>query len=269
MKPETILKSDLLDILFENKNKEYGAYALRKNYNKRLMQALGATCLFVALFVLLQSMKPKQEVAELFYTTDSIDLKRFEFKTDDKKPDIPVKPQQPKVIPLANDAAPVIKPDDKVPDSKIPTTEELDKGNLGTKTVVDPGTSDPGTVSVDPHGGGDVQPAAPEIEVPKGPLNFAEVMPSFNGDLKKWILNHVRQPDDLEEGEKIVVKVKFVVTADGEIDDVQVMQSGRKDLDQEVIGVVKRMPRWKPGMQAGRNVPVYFYLPVTFVSNTE
>ena len=58
MKPETILQSDLLDIVFEGRNKEYGAYALRKHYNHRLVHAMGATMLLVGSFILLQRILP-------------------------------------------------------------------------------------------------------------------------------------------------------------------------------------------------------------------
>jgi len=90
MRAETILQSDMLDILFENKNKDYGAYALRKNYNKRLMQALGGTCLFVGLFVVLQSMKASDElISDPVYSGVMIDL-------TDKAKELPKEPPKEK-----------------------------------------------------------------------------------------------------------------------------------------------------------------------------
>lgn len=266
MKPEIILQSDVLDILFENRNKAYGAYALRKNYNRRLMQALGGTGLFVLLFIALQSMKPKNNISGPIFG-DTVEVSLVDPPRDRVKPVEPARPKQP-VRSTVNDNIPVIKPDSKVPETKIPTQEDITNGNPGTKTVDGPGSIDPGPAAPGPAG---VAPAEPkpeqfdEVTVRVHP----DVMPAFTGDIVKYMLRNLRQPDDLEDGQKIVVKVKFVVTKEGEISDVEVIQSGRPDLDNEVMRVVKKMPRWKPGMQGGRNVPVYFNLPVTFVSNTE
>src|SRR3954469_23312508 len=113
MRPEVILQSSMLDILFENKNKEYGAYALRKNYNKRLIQALGGTCLVVGLFVALQSMKPANDsnegsiLAPDTHLTDVIIPKEDRPKETRQKEVIH---QQEKVKTLT-DFAPVIKPE--------------------------------------------------------------------------------------------------------------------------------------------------------------
>jgi periplasmic protein TonB len=267
MKPEAILQSDMLDILFENRNKDYGAYSLRKNYNKRLMQALGGTGLMVCLFILLQGMRSKEQ-SITYSSLDSVQLITViippEIKTIVEKP----KTQQVKPHALVNDSPPVIVPDKKAIDTKMPTVDELDKGTLGNETKAGPPSVDPGPPVVEPVGGG-TQPAPVTEPVSTGPLNFAEVMPSFNGDIRKYMLRNLSQPEDIEEGQKIMVRVKFVVTAEGEVTNVEIIQSGRTDLDKEVMRVIKKMPRWKPGMQGGRPVPVYFHLPVTFVSNSE
>jgi periplasmic protein TonB len=268
MKPEAILQSDMLDILFENRNKAYGAYSLRKNYNKRLLQAMGGMGLFVVLFIAVQGMRPKGQSSLVFSQPDSIDLVTVIVPPEEKKPDEQLK-TQPKVRPEVNDARLKIIPDDQLPETKVPTVDELDKGNLGTKTVSTPPTGDPGPRDQGPSDG-ETQPApiVPE-PIETGPLNIAEVMPSFNGDIVKYMLRNLPQPGDIEEGQRIVVRVKFVVSKEGEVTNVEIIQSGRPDLDKEVLRVVKRMPHWKPGMQGGRPVPVYFHLPVTFVNNTE
>ncbi len=80
------------------------------------------------------------------------------------------------------------------------------------------------------------------------------------------MLRNLRKPDDLEEGEKIVVIIKFIVEADGSIVNTEVLKSGGR-FDEEVLRVVKKMPKWKPGVQNGRFVSVYFNLPVTFAGS--
>jgi len=69
----------------------------------------------------------------------------------------------------------------------------------------------------------------------------------------------------LEEGQKINVIARFVVEPDGSIEGLDIIQHGRDDLNKEVLRVLRKMPKWKPGMQNGRAVPVYFKVPVTFM----
>lgn len=90
------------------------------------------------------------------------------------------------------------------------------------------------------------------------PLDYAEYMPEFpggKGAFLKFMHKHLRQPDDLEEGAKVVVRLKFLVDTDGTIKDFTVMQSGGI-LDGEVLRVVNKMPRWKPSKQNESSVLV-------------
>ncbi len=271
MKPDVILQSDVLDIIFENKNKDYGAYALRKNYNKRLIQALGGTFLAVGLFIVLQSMKPQDQLEGNHILPPDTRLTDVIIQNPAAKEEEKPKPKQsqPKQnFKTVTNFTPVIQPDDRVVETTVNTTEDVSNHQIGNKP------------SDGKEGGGDQpfsQPSTTGVgETIKEPefdvitvRDYADVMPSFNGDIVRFMLRNLRQPEDLEEGQKILVRVRFVVTADGAIDDVQIVNSGRPDLDQEVLRVVKKMPRWNAGKQGGRNVPVYFYLPVTFVSNAE
>lgn len=269
MKPEVILQSDLLDIIFESRNKEYGAYALRKTYDRRLLQAIAGTCLLVLLFVLLQSLRPAEgpivppDPGELFVREFTIPAEPEEEKPREV-------PKAKRKTAMENATAPVITaaPVDK----PLATQEQLGKANLGSKTLVgdpplpgEPGPGDgPGTAPVT-----DPDPVVTPPEEIKTPLDFAEVMPSFKGDIRQYLMRHLREPNDLEPGERIVVRVKFVVARDGSISDIEIVQSGRRDLDAEVIRVVKKMPHWNPGRQGERFVPVYFQLPVTFIGYAE
>lgn len=272
MKPETILQSHVLDIIFDNRNKEYGAYALRKNYNKRLVQALSATFLLAGLFFLLQSMKPGNAGTSAPGYFDSVQLTTVILPPDEPiqrpKDDKPEQQRLPKDLQktLVN-VVPVIKPDVEVPETTVHTLDDLNTHRIGAKPS-DGKEGDPYIVT--PMEDDSPEPITlVEPEIPAGPLEIADVMPSFNGDIVKYMLRNIRQPDDLEPGDRIVVKVKFVVNEEGKIGDIQVMESGRPDLDKEVVRVIRMMPRWNPGKQAGRAVPVFFRMPVTFVSNAE
>ncbi|HEX6915006.1 MAG TPA: TonB family protein [Chitinophagaceae bacterium] len=271
MKPETILHSDMLDIVFENRNKAYGAYALRRNYNQRLFQALGATTLLVAGFAILQFVHPEPK-----QLSGGIDLGDFKLRTvviENDKPIVqpkPIEKPEEKKIRTETNAPPVIT---KTEETTVAEQAVLDRSNIGTtrsegEDAPEASTGGAGNPPAN-TGTGNAIPAPAPVVGETGPLTHAAVMPAFNGNLIQYLLRNIRQPNDLDEGERIVVRVRFVVNADGEISNAEVIQSGRTDLDQEVLRVVKKMPRWKPGVQDGVNVPVYFNLPVTFVSHLE
>ena len=270
MKPENILHCHVLDILFENRNKEYGAYELRRHYNRRLMQAIGITIMLIVLLFLLQGMRPKNSNLGQLRYIDTVKLTSVELEDDEpekntkekQKPDPQARLHQQAIT---NDD-PVIKPDAEVTED-VPTQDDLAEirvadapsdGPPGDPDIVAPREEGPTNVT---HG------TVSEPEVPAGPVEFADVMPTFNGDIVKYMLRHLRQPDDLEPGDRIVVRVKFVVNEEGSISDIKVLESGRADLDKEVVRVIRMMPRWNPGKQAGRPVPVFFKMPVTFVSH--
>ena len=159
-------------------------------------------------------------------------------------------------------------PDEKA--DKIPVNDDLDNKVVGTATVVGVPADGPVEPPAGPASTGGGKPGetidkpAPEDDKP---FVQAEVMPEFPGGeeaLRKNLLRHLQEPQDLGPGEKLVVVVRFVVGADGKIDGVQVLKSGGR-FDTEVLQVIKKMPQWKPGMQNNRLVPVYFTLPVSFV----
>ena len=83
---------------------------------------------------------------------------------------------------------------------------------------------------------------------------------------EKFMIRNLKQPDDLQEGEKIIVMASFVVNKNGEIEKIKITNTGRTDLNKEVQRVINKMPLWKPGIQNGNAVAVYFNLPVTFMS---
>jgi protein TonB len=276
MRPEKFLQSNMLDILFENKNKEYGAYELRTHYNNRLGKSIGITAALVVLLCIGQSFKvPHRTGMVVLEKVPDVKLTDVTLHKDDpikpkEKPQIkrPVpKPAQPNHLAVAMNITPVIV---KNVETTVKTIDDLKDKLVGTKDVVGtataPGENGHPSETMKGSGTGD----KPVEIVEAGPLVHAEHMPEFPGGvdaLIKFIQRNAKQPDDMEEGQKIVVLANFVVDENGNIVDVRIIQSGRKDLDAEVIRVIKKMPQWKAGTQNGRAVPVYFKLPITFMSN--
>lgn len=108
------------------------------------------------------------------------------------------------------------------------------------------------------------------VEAPKAEeiLDFAAVEPEFPGgqaEMAKWIQKEVKYPElSKEMGEQGVVYVKFVVNSNGTIEQVQIARGVSDALDAEAKRVVKNMPKWKPGEQAGKKVRVRYTLPIQF-----
>jgi len=268
MLPDKIMQSDLLDILFENRNKMYGAYALRKSYNRTLASAITGTLFIALVFSIFQFIYHEKQTG--FVTVVDIIPDPVFTKIDDPKPLPKVQPAQHVAATHAStiiSSTPVIVSDDKKTD--MPTVEDALKNVIGSEKFTGAGGVDviqaPVTANASP-GSSAVQPEIIKVDEV---LKTAAIMPQYPGGieaLKKFMLKNLRQPGDLQEGEKIIVMATFVVNKNGEIENVKIVNDGRDDLNKEVMRVINKMPLWKPGMQNGKTVAVYFNLPVTFIT---
>ena len=269
MLPEKIMQSDFLDILFENRNKLYGAYAIRRSYNKRIASSITLTVFIAMVFCLLQLIyhsKQKEVIVPAIITPDIILT-----NTDLVKP-LPEKPATP---PAANhtrqiiSSTPVIVSDNRETD--VPDEEEINNSIISNINVPGDDIGESIEMPAVTTKGAGTAVAAPveEMKENNGPLISAQVMPEYPGGieaLQKFMLKNLKQPENLNAGEKIVVRAFFVVNKNGQIEQVKINGTGRPDLDKEVRRVINKMPLWKPGMQNGKAVAVYFNLPVTFIS---
>ncbi len=270
MEAKNILKTHYLDLLFENKNKDYGAYPLRKFYSERIKKSLSITMALVVVFAGFQSWRMSKKVGGVI-VDNIIECEIPPFKAEEKieKKNEKIKPKTTKLLAQVNVTPPLIVPDIEVKDP-IPTIDAIDTSLAGKTNVV--GTADSGFVNIDP-GPPTIHTSSGDgnkpIDLEEGPIDNPSQMPEFPGGmegLKNYMLRHLIQPDDIEEGQKITVLVKFVVSKTGQISHIEIINSGRDDLDAEVQRVVKRMPTWKPGLQNGLPVDVYYKIPVTFTA---
>jgi protein TonB len=269
-----ILKASLLDILFENKNKQYGAYTLRKYYDQRMIIALttcigSALLLFYLISISGSSMPTISEVEKDPVVFTHLELPRNE----EPLPEPQRAHQQP-----AQQAATIdhnnihIVPDQQVLTTEVPTVDNI--AVTGVSDVTQAGTPDIGqpasTAPSNSNGNGNV------IDAPAtdnhNTFIAVERQPEFPGGKEAWInfLNkHLQSPDELQAGERRTVHVRFEVSADGVVTNFIVVQSGGSSFDREVIRVLKKMPKWKPAIQNGRPISISFVQPVTFQSFEE
>jgi protein TonB len=259
-----ILKADMLDILFDNRNKQYGAYVLRKNYNNRLGSALGLSLSMVLLVFFLARIDDSPKISRPVVEEGTLIVKTIKLP-DIKQPD-PVIPKQAIPTPRVKQTAfmnPVIK-DDRFVKNPVPDQKELIKSLISNINAggIDP--SDMPVLKQTPPSGSVVK------EEPKTNSDIVPVErePEFPGGQEAW-LNFLRKnliaPEGLEPGEKKTVAIRFLVSADGTVAIFQVLQSAGKVFDNEVIRVLKKMPKWKPAIQNGQPAARAFTQPVTFV----
>ncbi|RAJ10851.1 outer membrane transport energization protein TonB [Chitinophaga skermanii] len=269
-----ILKSDFLDILFDGRNKEYGAYDLRKQYNKRVRNSIIATAslavLIIGGYVISKSLKANEDTTKSKPVIEDIKLEDVKMPDDPKTPPPPPPPPAPPppVKPTVQFTPPVIKKDNEVPpEEEPPKIEEIKDKAVSTKTVEgDPNGIDPGLLS-DSKGTGVVEapPPPPKEEI----FTFVENPPTFPGGedaLNKFLQKNVRYPHMASEnGISGTVFVTFVVDSEGKIKDVKTVGAAKGGgLEEEAVRVVRSMPNWKPGKQNGRSVSVQFNLPIRF-----
>ena len=268
-----LVSHDWADLVFEGRNKEYGAYVLRKNTSKRnVMSLLIVVAAGVLLYLGLNIVKKIQE-SRAVANTQAIELSAInEKKKEAKKLEKEVVKVEPeKVIEKVKSSVkftpPVIKKDEEVKEDNQLDLEKVEKTNI---TI---GAFD---VQGNDEVGGEVLKAKEEIAQPEPPkheeenkvFDVVEQMPSFPGGmpaLMKWLSDNMKYPPSAaENGVQGRVIVQFVVEKDGSVTDVHVARSVDPSLDKEAVRVVKIMPKWIPGKQNGSAVRVKYTVPVLF-----
>ena len=100
-----------------------------------------------------------------------------------------------------------------------------------------------------------------------GPLEVAKIMPQYPGGIQallSFLKKNIHSPGNVEEGEDVTVKIEFVVNYNENLENFIVVKSGGELFDNEVLRVLKKMPLWIPGKSEGKNVSVYYIVPVKF-----
>ncbi|HSH64805.1 MAG TPA: TonB family protein [Bacteroidia bacterium] len=253
------------DLVFADRNKSYGAYELRKRYNRTVAVALGITVLTFGVIIavpiildMINSHKEEEVVAIDITPTDLTAPPPIDEATPPPPP-----PPPPPVMETVKFTPPVVT-DEKVEDDPPPVqTEETPQ----ISTVTQEGTGNDEIIIPEDKGPAVVAPAADQI------FTVVEQAASFPGGelaMQKWIANRIDQKGypamEKEAGISGTCYVTFVVEKDGSITDIKLLRGvangpGYNKLAQEVV---KEMPAWKPGKQNGHEVRVQFNLPIRF-----
>ena len=266
--PQFILNADVLDIVFDGRNKEYGAYELRRSYNRRLTKAILITSsvlllMFVGCGIVGRTQGEKVRSPQV----DDVDLTALKDHVEPPALPPPPKPIVPQVAMKAFTVPKIVK---EVPENeRPPEQEQLDDVKIGTVNM--DGNKDEGIVApAGPVGDG----GKGVVEVPKKESDDAIFVPiefeaQFPGGMAAWarFLNkNLHFPDDAQNnGIQGKVVVQFVVDREGNVSDVEAISGPEQGgLREEAVRVIKKSGKWVPGNQNGKAVKSYKRQPVTF-----
>jgi len=263
------------EIVFEHRNQNYGAFELRRSYEKHVNIAFLITFsafLIVSSGILIRSLFRTPTVAEL---NSELAKEKVLSMIEVILPDKPKQPdggEKATLPPVGKSEVPDDLKQIKVEEKPIVETKKPETKTDSISTGYNPeGNGKKGDVL--PFGGGGKGPITGTgngDELKKEPeiVEIPQVMPEFPGGeeaLFKFLKRNLRFPR-FEENNSSTVYVAFVIGVDGQIGPINILKSGGISFDEEVIRVVAKMPKWKPGIQGGENVAVRFKMPVKFKS---
>lgn len=263
---------DLLDILFENRNRAYGAYVLRRSFEKHMRNALiGGIFLILFLFMvpyLLTAIssaleKPKVDVIAELGPPPDIDP-----NTPPPPPPPKVETPPPPVKAQIRFVPPIVKKDEEVIEEKeIINVEDIKDEQISKEDVK--GTGDQNVV-VENEAPSDLGTTTEVVkdDKPEEPLTFVEAMPQFPGgekELLTYFAQNIKYPAIAREsGIQGRVILEFVVEKSGQVTNIAIRRDIGGGCGKEAVRVAQEMPAWKAGNQNGNSVRVKMNIPVVF-----
>ncbi|CAL1520441.1 energy transducer TonB [Chitinophaga sp. MM2321] len=266
--------NDFLDILFDGRNKDYGAYELRNRYDVRVRNAImGTTSILLMIiggYVLNNKLMAAENVIRPFIAEKITELMTVKLPEENRVIPPPAVHTPPPAATSVRLAKMVVTPDKEVrPEDEPPKLSDIGNKAIGLENKVgNPDGLADGLPEFGKPGGSVVEaPLAPDRE---GPLTFVDIKPEFPGGqaaLMKYLQKNMRYPSLAQSNEiQGTVYIQFVVNRDGSITDVKTRGAVKGGgLEEEAMRVVRNMPKWKPGKQSGQQVAVFFNLPVNFI----
>jgi periplasmic protein TonB len=247
---------DFDDIVFENRNKEYGAYSLRKRYKRNVSFSLlvGVIIFCIAIITPYLNAKAVENRAKKAERQVEIKLENLNQPNEQVAPPPPPPPPPSEAVQQNRYVPPVVVDSVKPEDVKQLMTADQAQVEVKNAEVVEE------VQEVKEE----VKQEEPEVE----PFIVVEEPPMFPGGeaaLQKYIAEHIQYPEVAKENNvqgKVIVR--FCVTSKGGVDKVSVLKNVDPELDKEAIRVVQTLPAFKPGKQGGKPVPVWFVQPINF-----
>lgn len=268
MHAHKIIKVDVLDILFAGRNKEYGAYDLRKTYNKRILLALIITIITISGFFIASVIANRFSVRHAVSMIQVRDISLAEASKADEPP--PPPPPPPKLIPPPPVATIAFTTPKVVKDIEVikppPEVKQIEEAKIDVKTVE--GTKDLGIIAPPVESKGTQVIAAPVVKKEDEDKIFTkvEIDASFPGGADGWT-KYVRNAieahmDEFTESDYGTCIVRFIVDKTGKVSSVEATTMKGSKLAEVATNIIRKGPNWIPAQQNGRQVNAYRLQPV-------
>jgi protein TonB len=244
----------LEEMVFKTRNKDYGAYVLRKKYQKYTLISLIIGILAISTAVAYPIISAMLNKSKIIKENTTVGVEMLNIPKEELPPPPPPPPPPPDAVQQQRFVAP------KVTTDSVVATMQIQE-DLNAK----PNTEAPATEVVVIE---EAKPQVIEQEAPKEIFTVVEEQPTYPGGDEariKFLQENMKYPEEAKElGVQGKVYVTFVVEVDGSITDVKVLRGIGSGCDDEAVRVVKSMPKWVPGKQRGVPVRVQFNLPINF-----
>ncbi len=246
------------DIVFEHRNKEYGAYSLRKKYKRNLLISLLLSLIILSTAIITPYLNAKAAESKAQKTERQVEIQMESLD----QPQESVAPPPPPPPPPPSD---VVQQARYVPPVVVDSVRPEEATQLMTADEAQIEIRDEEVVEYVEEIREEVQ----EVDEPEPePFVVVEEMPMFPGGdpaLLQYIAEHTQYPEVAKENNiQGRVIVRFCVTSKGTVNQVSVLKGVDPELDREAIRVVETLPPFKPGKQGGKPVPVWYMVPITF-----
>lgn len=270
------------DLVFENKNKEFGAYQLRKGSDRRHNLAVLFTLIgLVVVALLVVAYSAYSDYRERVAMEEALAAERMsqvelndqaeaeEEEEEEQKYEEEKKPEvQEEVAATVQQTAIAIVPPDQVK-HEVQLQEDVQENTTTVGIVNQAGSDDPDRHKIVAEQV-TVVPTAPVVEERPKPkedeiFTAVEQQAQFKGNVNSWLSSHINYPPEAADNDiQGRVVVKFVVEKDGKVGQVEVLKGVDRSLDREAVRVVKSMPKWQPAKNNGVVVRSWFTLPINF-----
>ncbi len=269
MKNQAPNQKNFDEIVFENRNQQYGAYALRTGYDTHVTSSLfltfGSFALLVLVTIFIQFMVSKNNIdlGDLIEPKEDNSIHEYRDIEIPKTIKVDIIPEQGGAAAKTADAAATFK---IVTDTASATGKTFDPlANTGTGKGNDNPTNNGGVGGT--GGGGGTKKDSVLVEN-NDPVDFSEVNPEYPGgetEMFRFLSKNIKYPESAKEGRQGSVYVSFVIDKLGKVKDVQLLKGLRNACDNEAMRVINSFPNWKPGLNNGKAVNVRFNIPIKFV----
>ncbi len=259
MKNEMLNIASLDDIIFDGRNKNYGAYELRSNYKNRLLRALLLSLLFPVILFFLSYTSKKIDIKDqpVIVHTTTIEAVKNRIKLPEKTPPkeqskqvVKIKKAEYSTIKLVNDA----KAMDDIKDIKTSVISDTKENG---KPIITNTPQLPKTIEIQPSTN-----TSTTSEVKKA----VDVLAQYNGNWAKFLTETLQEMmDGIEVEQNIAVRVEFIVDIDGSVTEIKAL-NGPTELQRVAERAIKKSGNWIPAEIAGKPVKAYRIQKIIFQS---